>query len=355
MRTRKPALRWAGLLLAGLLVGSLGLVPGVAGADAADGPIPLTGPDTIIKPGPNLRYITYGASSGTGRFLPYVLHGSGNTVGMDTTIDGDAMPGGPGEWARRGIGLWAPTVAEHNDRFYLFYTATQVGTGDPGRKCVGVAVSARAIGPFRARPNPLLCNGGGWSIDAEAFVGPHNDNLYVTYRDDAVETDRETAISVVRLNDDATRVLGKRVQLSSRAMTWENAGTDDSSHIIENPSMVRKDGRWWLFYSGNLWRTAKYATGIARCGDSPMSRCTPVPGRDRSYFGYLGPAGMHGIHEPVRGLPRNKKAPGGMAVFHARNDGLRAVWNYRRMSDGKRFSLTGKLTYADGRWAAVPE
>lgn len=348
--------RWVGGLAAlGLAAAGLGLVPQAAGADPSDGPIPLTGPDTIIKPGPNERYITYGASSRTGKFVPYVVHGSGNTVGMDTTIDGDAMPDGPGGWARRDHGLWAPTVVNHNGRFYLFYTATQKGTGDRGRKCIGVAASGRAIGPFRARANPLLCNAGGWSIDAEAFVGPHNGNLYVTYRDDKVETGRETAISVVRVDDNARQVLRKRVQLSSRAVTWENAGTNDGSHIIENPSMVRRDGRWWLFYSGNKWRTAKYATGIARCGDSPMSKCTPVPNRDRSYFGYLGEDGMHGVHKPVSGLPRNKRAPGGMSVFHARNGGMRVVWNYRRASDGKRFSLTGNLTYSNGRWAVVPE
>ncbi|MGH3660145.1 MAG: family 43 glycosylhydrolase, partial [Micromonosporaceae bacterium] len=242
-------LMWLGLTSALLLVTTIALVPPAGSAAAADGPIPLTGPDTIIKPGPNDRYITYGASAGTGRFVPYVVHGSGNTVGMDTTIDGDAMPGGPGAWARSDIGLWAPSVVSYGGAFYLFYTATMAGTGDPGRKCIGVARSAAADGPFNARPNPLLCDAGGWSIDAEAFVGPNNGYLYVTYRDDAVETDRETAISVVRLNNDATEVLEKRVQLTSRAVTWENAEADDGSHIIENPSMIRAGGTWWLFYS----------------------------------------------------------------------------------------------------------
>ena len=35
--------------------------------------------------------------------------------------------------------------------------------------------------------------------------------------------------------------------------------------IVEAPSMVEHDGRYYLFYSGNDWATANYAIGYAVC------------------------------------------------------------------------------------------
>lgn len=320
-------------------------------AAADHGPMPLADPDTIQKPGAGDRYVSYGTSR-AGRAIPYVVHGSGNTVGMDTTIDGDAMPGGPGDWARKDIGLWAPSVVRHGGRFLLFYSATQKGTGNPGRKCIGVATSADPAGPFHPRAKPLLCNPGGWSIDPDAFVA--NRHLYVTYRDDRATTGHETAISVVRLNKAATEVLRKRVLFTSRKITWESVGT--TTHIVENPSMVRRDGHWWLFYSGNAWRTDKYSTGVAKCGSSPMATsCAPYPGPRRPWFGYVGSTGLRAPHAPKRKLLGNHRGPGGMSIFYARDGSMRVVWHYH--SAHGRVSRTGvlHLNSATGVWTVTSE
>lgn len=356
------------------------LIPRPAADAAKDrpGPLPVTGPDTIAVAGGD-GYITYGASTAAPRsvcgkpkqmgsakhpkncWVPYVLHGKGAKVGYAEKVNGDALRGGPGTWVNRNLGIWAPSVVRYRGKYYMFYTASQKGSaGDPqarGRKCIGVATSTSARGGFHPRAKPLLCRKGGWAIDAEAFIGRSNGNLYVTFRDDGATTGRETAISVVRLDKSVRKVLNRKRLLTSRAITWEG-NKEHGTHIIENPSMIRAgDGTWWLFYSGNSWRTKKYATGIAKCGKDPVSSCRPYPGPDRPYFGYVGDGGHTGAHKPIAQLPRNQKAPGGMSVFRARDHGgMRAVWNYKTFTKhSKRYSLVGRLRLDGARWRIVPE
>ncbi|MEU0077241.1 hypothetical protein ABZY58_04945 [Micromonospora tulbaghiae] len=85
---------------------------------------------------------------------------------------------------------------------------------------------------------------------------------------------------------------------------------------MENLSMWRAaDGDWHLMYSGNNWDSARYATGIARCG-----------------------AGLN----PIRGLPGNHQGPGGMDVFAAADGSERVVWHW--WNGSTRFPMTGVLT-----------
>jgi beta-xylosidase len=47
----------------------------------------------------------------------------------------------------------------------------------------------------------------------------------------------------------------------------------EEAGVVEAPSMVGYDGRYYLFYSGNNWSTASYGVGYAVC-DSPIGPCT---------------------------------------------------------------------------------
>ena len=53
--------------------------------------------------------------------------------------------------------------------------------------------------------------------------------------------------------------------LLETADAWEG-------HVIENPSMVRYDGAYWLLYSGNDWASPDYGMGVARC-NTPIGPC----------------------------------------------------------------------------------
>jgi hypothetical protein len=106
----------------------------------------------------------------------------------------------------------------------------------------------------------------------------------------------------------------RRDALKSTDITWDTKKTGGGTHVVENPSMFKAaDGYWYLAYSGNNWDSARYATGIAKCGTAPIpgGRCTPVQnGVERPYFGFTGDAGLN----PYRGLPGNHRGPGGFYV-----------------------------------------
>ncbi|MFW6720977.1 family 43 glycosylhydrolase [Streptomyces sp. MAR4 CNY-716] len=312
----------------------------------------LADPDTVrAKDG---RYVTYGTTVPAGRgkrcegatgrlYVPVLVHGSGNTVGMTDCASGDALPGGPGAWAEPGGAIWAPGVARYGDRYFMFYTASRKGSG---QKCIGRAVAASARGPFRNAGEWACPPGGRWAIDANPFVS--GSTMYVTYRDDAIAAGAETGISTVRTDGEGRAVWStRRDVLKSTDITWDTRGTSGGTHVVENPSMWRRaNGTWYLMYSGNNWDSARYATGIAECGTTPLpsSRCKPLRnGVERPYFGYTGSGGLG----PYRGLPGNHRGPGGMDVFAVPDGTLRVVWHW--WDGGPRYPMNGALRLnADG-------
>ncbi|WP_407560500.1 family 43 glycosylhydrolase [Streptomyces sp. 184] len=307
---------------------------------------PLADPDTVrAKDG---RYVTYGTTVPAGRgkrcggatgrlYVPVLVHGSGNTVGMTDCASGDALPGGPGAWAEPGGAIWAPGVARYGDRYFMFYTASRKGSG---QKCIGRAVATSARGPFRSAGEWSCPPGGRWAIDANPLV--HGSTMYVTYRDDAIAAGAETGISTVRTDGEGRAVWStRRDVLKSTDITWDTRGTSGGTHVVENPAMWRRaNGTWYLMYSANNWDSARYATGIAECGTTPLpsSRCTPLRrGAERPYFGYTGSGGLG----PYRGLPGNHRGPGGMDVFAVPDGSLRVVWHW--WDGGPRYPVNGAL------------
>ena len=308
--------------------------------------VPLADPDTVLAR--DGRYITYGTTLGAGRgprcggrgklYVPYLVHGSGNSVRMSDCAAGDAMPDGPGAWAEPGGAIWAPGVVRFGDRYFMFYTASRRGSG---QKCIGRATSGSARGPFVSRGEWACPAAGRWVIDANPIVA--GGRMYVAYRDDAITSFPETGLAVVRTDDSGRAVWStRRDLLVSTDIRWETIRISGTSHVIENPSLFRHGGTWYVAYSGNNWDSARYATGIADCGSGvlPLSRCAPMRrGVQRPFFGFTGAGGL----DPYRGLPGNHQGPGGMDVFQAADGTLRAVWHWWRPSDRSRHLSVGRL------------
>ncbi len=53
-------------------------------------------------------------------------------------------------------------------------------------------------------------------------------------------------------------LVGEPVKLIERDQAWERP-------LIENPAMVKHNGKYYLFYSGNWWESHQYAIGYAVC------------------------------------------------------------------------------------------
>jgi arabinan endo-1,5-alpha-L-arabinosidase len=86
---------------------------------------------------------------------------------------GDALPAKPG-WAAKTQDFWAPHVAEHSGRYYLYYSAKpDAALTDKGRGlCLAVATAERPEGPFTDIGKPLQCGDGFINIDPMAYDDP---------------------------------------------------------------------------------------------------------------------------------------------------------------------------------------
>jgi hypothetical protein len=340
------------LIAAALAAVAVAVVPAVAGAaplqDSEANDFPFPGADTIALNDGSNQYGTFGASTG-GRKVPWARHGSGNEVGSTSTVGGDALPNGGGAWAEPRSGIWTPgafyKVKRGVGRYYLFYTATARNSG--GRKCVGVAHSTQPFTGYVAERKPLVCpeKGNRWALDADVTQGA-GPAVWMTWRDGQRARGPESALSAMRLkfrkNGNVDRGSQPRVIMRSNGLAWAHY-RDAGVTVIENPSAFFNNGSWYLFYSGNSWNTNYYATGIAHCGPKLADGlCRQMPNNRVAWFAYAGPRNALPPAMRKYRLPGNKRGPGAMDVYRARDGQPWVTWNYRSDAGGRK-SRTGRL------------
>ena len=176
--------------------------------------------------------------------------------------------------------VWAPEVMAMNGRFLLYFNArhhllTRTETPPEGprvlkRHCLGVAVSDRPEGPFTGIDEPLVCaEFESGAIDASPFRD--GDSLYLLYKDDSNCCGPGSAIYVQGLSPDGLAALGPRHRLIANSDSPE-AHDDWEWRVVEAPTMVRRGGDYYLFYSGNFFGNRNYSVGYLRCA-SPRGPC----------------------------------------------------------------------------------
>jgi hypothetical protein len=185
---------------------------------------------------------------------------------------------------------WAPSVlpldgpcpgAASGPCYVLYYVGL---SRQWGVHCVGVATATSPGGPYAdlgplqlalADPagQPIGCgdDAGQGNIDPSPFVDDDG-NAYLYVRTDRVIADGvarlQPTISVIPLSADRLHASGPRSALfAGDAETWEAAGT--AAPVVENPAMVKRDGTYYLMYSGGSWVGA-YGMGYA-VSSSPVS------------------------------------------------------------------------------------
>jgi arabinan endo-1,5-alpha-L-arabinosidase len=338
------------VLLAATIAALLAAAPARAAGSA--GGVRLADPDTV-RAGSG-HYVTFGtdqrgrrcAGRATRLVVPYVVSTT-TTSPAGTCVGGDALPGGPGDWARRDSPVWAPGVVRWQGRWLLYYAAEQHDPQHPRHRqmCLGVATSTSATGPYR-HPQKALCGShrARWSIDPDPVVV--DGHLWVAYRDDDAVRGPRTALSMVEAGRRGLLIAAtKRVLLTSPQVPWAAAGGQD---VIENPSLFIAAGQWHLAFSGNLWNGPDYGTGIADCG-TEITACTLADPTEPA-FGYSRSALV-----PRATLPGDEPGPGGMDVF-AGPDGLWATWHWwQRGRQGRtdtavRRVVWGRLAPTDTGW-----
>jgi predicted NBD/HSP70 family sugar kinase len=199
-------------------------------------------------------------------YYAYATNGNGSNVQTATskylvhwTPGPDALPK-LGSWDFPGS-TWAPEVsARANGTYVLYYTASS------GTQCIGRAVAKSPQGPFvDSFEGPLVCQkSDGGSIDPDPSGG------YLYWKNDGNSIGRTTHIWAQRLSPDGLRLVGPRRAIERNGdQAWEGS-------VVEAPEMIRRDGRYYLFYSGDAYNNDSYAVGYATCG-GPLGPCKDAP------------------------------------------------------------------------------
>ncbi len=266
-----------------------GSCPGAAGEGLAERNLGADRPHLILDrdfPDPFVArfggvYHAYATGVGVGgKQLNVQQIRSGNLTRWSEPAEALPMENLPA-WLDRGHAqVWAPEVMQVGGRYLLYFNArhralTRNERSDKGvevhrRHCLGVAVSDRPEGPFQGLADPLVCaefeDG---VIDAHAFRD--GDSLYLYYKDDGNCCGRGSALYVQGLSPDGLAVLGPRHKLVENDDSPEKHD-DWEWRVVEAPTMVKRAGAYYLFYSGNFFGNRNYAVGYLKC-ESPRGPC----------------------------------------------------------------------------------
>ncbi len=179
------------------------------------------------------------------------------------------------------VDYWAPEVAVIDGRYFLYYS-----TGMEDRlHQLRVAIADRPEGPFVDAGRSLTPDDDPFTIDAHPFRDDDG-QWYLYYARDFLDGDRPgTALVVDRMLDPLT-LAGERRTVLRASADWQifqrqrpmYGGVYDW-HTLEGPFVVKRQGRYWCFYSGGSWTDASYGLsyGVA---DSPLGPFVEPDGSD---------------------------------------------------------------------------
>ena len=168
--------------------------------------------------------------------------------------------GGPGD-----VHVWAPEVAFHEGRFYMYYSSG-AGAAEGTDQKLRVAVSDTAEGPF-IDAGKLLVPDQLFSIDAHPFRDADG-QWYLFYCVDFLDQPDDhrtgTGIVVDRLVDMST-LSGEPRMVVRPHHDWHVFRKGRSMyggiydwHTVEGAALQVHDGRYYCFYSGGAWERDNY-------------------------------------------------------------------------------------------------
>ncbi|MGI8815001.1 MAG: glycoside hydrolase family 43 protein [Pseudonocardia sp.] len=265
---RRPPFKHAQRALA-IAVVVLATAPAITAATAsAAAPSPTPVPAPVISrdfPDPSVlavgsSYWAYSTASGYGSAVRHVPLSRAIGLHGPWTDGGDAMPALP-SWVDsvRGGSIWAPDVSARSDGSYLLYF-TGRAKAPQNVQCIGAALASSPKGPFHAvSDKPLVCRPDDVdSIDPSAF--PDADGKqYVLYTSGR----GKSTIWAQQVTKDGLTPVGERSALLT-------ADRPEEAGVVEAPTLVRRGGKYVLFYSANRYNSgayfANYATASSLAG-----------------------------------------------------------------------------------------
>ncbi len=225
----------------------------------------------------------------------------------------------------KGGSFWAPEVAYDGSRFHMYYHPNGNGKGFHIR----CAVSEQPEGPYIDTGTPLTdVTKNPFAIDAHAFRDDDG-QWYMYYATDFLDTDattipptfRGTALVVDRMTS-MTSLEGNPKTVMRAHWQWQvfkrdrdMYGTIADWYTLEGPTVLKRDGRYYLFYSGGCYENDTYGVDYL-VADHPLGPWREI-GKER------GPQVVRTIPGKIFGPGHNSvvTSPGGADyfVYHAWN------------------------------------
>ena len=160
--------------------------------------------------------------------------------------------------------FWAPEVIQRpKDGKYVMHFSGRYRKNKSLR--IGVAVADEPEGPFEQVKDEPMFDFGYAAIDGHVFIDDDG-QAYLYYSRDCCENvvgdGHVSQLYVVKLNDDLTEVIGEPKLLTTPTYPYEHDG-DGSWLWNEGPAVLKKDGKYHLFYSANYYASKKYCVCVA--------------------------------------------------------------------------------------------
>jgi arabinan endo-1,5-alpha-L-arabinosidase len=174
--------------------------------------------------------------------------------------------------------FWAPEIHRIGEHYVCYFTARD----QTGRLCIGVAHAEHPKGPWVDLGRPFLRNERVGLIDAH-FLRDHDGRQYLYWKADGndLRPRKPTPIFVQELDSEGMGLLGDAREVLTNDRAWE-------ASVVEGPWVARRGEHYYLFYSGNAYRSTKYATGVAR-SRSPVGpfekKAEPILSSNRDWKG----------------------------------------------------------------------
>ena len=145
-------------------------------------------------------------------------------------------------------GFWAPQILKYKNLFYMIYTANEN---------IAVATSDSPTGPFRSVSKAPLAAP---VKQIDPFVFIDDDGKKYLYH---VRLTNGNRIFVAEMNDDLLSIKEETLtECISAQLDWENTQKVEWT-VSEGPTVLKKDGLYYLIYSVNDFRNPDYAVGYA--------------------------------------------------------------------------------------------
>lgn len=206
-----------------------------------------------------------------GRYYCYPTYAAGNNLGFKAWSSDDLI-----HWKDEGFvyekvknkkawgykQFWAPEVVEHQNRFYMYYTARWK---EKDSLRIGVAIADHPAGPFVDILDCPMFDFGYAAIDAHVMVEENGCKFLYYSRDcseNIVDGRRESHIYGFELMDDMLTPKQEGKLLLKPDQEWEFK-SGESWRWNEGPFVVKHNRLYYLMYSANCFAERDYSVGYA--------------------------------------------------------------------------------------------